>query len=183
MELDRAIGIVGWSGVGKTTLIERLIPAFATRGLQVSTVKHCHHVLALDAPGKDSDRHQQAGAVQTMLISSAGTIVVERTRRSPPSLEHALTTLADVDLVLVEGFRDYLFRRLEVWDASANRPPRAAEDGEIVALITDCPVAADFDRPVFRRDDVGAISDFVLRLLPRIVSFEKRDIERAVFVE
>ena len=179
MELDRAIGIVGWSGVGKTTLIERLIPAFAARGLQVSTVKHCHHMLALDAPGKDSDRHQQAGAIQTMLISSAGTVVVERTRRSPPSLEQALATLADVDLMLVEGFRNYLFRRLEVWDASANRPPRAAEDGEIAALITDCPVTAEFDRPVFRRDDVGAISDFVLRLLPRMAPFDKRDIERA----
>lgn len=168
MELDRAIGIVGWSGVGKTTLIERLIPTFAARGLQVSTVKHCHHALTLDAPGKDSDRHQQAGAVQTMLISSTGTLVVERARRAPPSLELALAVLSDVDLMLVEGFRDYLFKRLEVWDASANRPPRAAEDVEIAALITDCPVAADFDRPVFRRDDVGAICDFVLRLLPRM---------------
>jgi molybdopterin-guanine dinucleotide biosynthesis protein B len=183
MELDRAIGIVGWSGVGKTTLIERLIPAFAARGLQVSTVKHCHHGLALDARGKDSDRHQQAGAVQTMLISSAGTVIVERARRSPPSLERALASLADVDLMLVEGFRDYLFRRLEVWDTSANRPPRAAEDGEIAALITDCPVAADFDRPVFRRDDIGTISDFVLQLLPPIVLLDKRGFERAAFVD
>lgn len=183
MELDRAIGIVGWSGVGKTTLIERLIPAFAARGLQVSTVKHCHRLLALDAPGKDSDRHQQAGAIQTMLISSAGTVVVERMRRSRPSLEQALATLADVDLMLVEGFRDYLFRRLEVWDASANRPPRAAEDGGIAALITDCTVAADFDRPVFRRDDVGPISDFVLRLLRCRVSPQKRGIKRAISIE
>jgi molybdopterin-guanine dinucleotide biosynthesis protein B len=179
VELDRAIGIVGWSGVGKTTLIERLIPVLATRGLQVSTVKHCHHALTLDAPGKDSDRHQQAGAVQTMLMSSQGTVIMQRARDLPPPLEEALAALADVDLVLVEGFREYRFPRLEVWDACADHPPRAAEDREITALISDCPRPCGFDRPVFRRDEVWAISDFVLRLLPR-TSLTKAKYQRLV---
>jgi len=167
VELDRAIGIVGWSGVGKTTLIERLIPVLASRGLRVSTIKHCHHTLALDAPGKDSDRHQQAGAAQTMLISSGGTVIVQRARGLPPPLEEALAVLADVDLVLVEGFREYHFPRLEVWNACAGRPPRAVEDRGIGALISDCPGPPGFDRPLFRRNEVWAISDFVLRLLAR----------------
>ena len=165
MELDRAIGIVGWSGVGKTTLIERLIPVLASRGLRVSTVKHCHHAVTLDAPGKDSDRHQQAGAAQTMLMSSEGTVIMQRARGLPPPLEEALAALADVDLVLVEGFRDYRFPRLEVWDACAGRPPRAVGDRGIAAMISDCPGLPGFDRPLFRRNEVWAISDFVLRLL------------------
>ncbi|MGE0153500.1 MAG: molybdopterin-guanine dinucleotide biosynthesis protein B [Reyranellaceae bacterium] len=165
MELDRAIGIVGWSGVGKTTLIERLIPVLAARGLRVSTVKHCHHALALDAPGKDSDRHQQAGAAQTLLIAPSGTVIVQRARRAPPSLERALAALADVDLVLVEGFRDYRFPRIEVWDACADRPPLALVDRGIAAVISDCLVPAAIGLPVFRRDDIAAVGEFALRLL------------------
>ncbi|TNE36956.1 MAG: molybdopterin-guanine dinucleotide biosynthesis protein B, partial [Alphaproteobacteria bacterium] len=34
------IGISGWSGNGKTTLMIRLIPALTRRGYKVSTIKH-----------------------------------------------------------------------------------------------------------------------------------------------
>ncbi len=50
----RAIGLAGWSGAGKTTLIKRLIPEINRRGLGVSTVKHAHHAFDVDQPGKDS---------------------------------------------------------------------------------------------------------------------------------
>lgn len=183
MTLERTIGIVGWSGVGKTTLIERLVPAFVARGLRVSTVKHCHYALALDTPGKDSDRHQLAGATQTMLMSPAGTVIVERARHAPPSLAQALSAMTEVDLVLVEGFRDYDLPQLEVWDASADRPPRALKDRSIAALISDCPLPAGFDRPVFRRNDVAAVSDFVLRLLTPFALIKKGRFERAALVE
>ena len=49
----RAIGIAGWSGAGKTTLITRLIPELNRRGLAVSTIKHAHHNFDVDRPGKD----------------------------------------------------------------------------------------------------------------------------------
>ena len=50
----RAIGLAGWSGAGKTTLIVRLIPELNRRGLSVSTIKHAHHGFDVDQPGKDS---------------------------------------------------------------------------------------------------------------------------------
>ena len=56
------LGIVGWSGSGKTTLIERLLPALCLSGMRVSTIKHSHHDIVLDAEGKDSARHRLAGA-------------------------------------------------------------------------------------------------------------------------
>ena len=49
----RAIGLAGWSGAGKTTLIRRLIPELNRRGLSVSTIKHAHHGFDVDRPGKD----------------------------------------------------------------------------------------------------------------------------------
>ena len=50
----RVIGLAGWSGAGKTTLIVKLIPYLRERGITVSTLKHAHHAFDVDQPGKDS---------------------------------------------------------------------------------------------------------------------------------
>ena len=60
----RLIGLAGWSGAGKTTLMTRLIPEMARRGVGVSTLKHAHHAFDVDRPGKDSYEHRSAGARQ-----------------------------------------------------------------------------------------------------------------------
>jgi molybdopterin-guanine dinucleotide biosynthesis protein B len=48
----KVLGISGWSGCGKTTLIEALIPRLRGRGLTVSPLKHAHHDVNLDTPSK-----------------------------------------------------------------------------------------------------------------------------------
>ena len=60
----RVFGVVGWKNNGKTTLVERLVEHLAARGYRVSTVKHAHHEVDLDQPGKDSWRHREAGAAR-----------------------------------------------------------------------------------------------------------------------
>lgn len=93
------------SNVGKTTLIERLIPAIADRGLRVGTIKHTHHGFDLDHPGKDSDRHRVAGAAATVLVgpSSTATLLHDHPH---VGLDEAVAQLArHVDVVLAEGFR------------------------------------------------------------------------------
>ncbi|MCB0878667.1 MAG: molybdopterin-guanine dinucleotide biosynthesis protein B [Thermoleophilia bacterium] len=93
------------SNVGKTTLIERIIPAIADRGLRVGTIKHTHHGFDLDHPGKDSDRHRVAGAVATVLVgpSSTATLLHDHPRIG---LDEAVGRIAEhVDVVLAEGFR------------------------------------------------------------------------------
>ena len=48
----RVIGLAGWSGAGKTSLIVKLIPRLNVRGFSVSTLKHAHHSFDVDKPGK-----------------------------------------------------------------------------------------------------------------------------------
>ncbi|WP_290797492.1 molybdopterin-guanine dinucleotide biosynthesis protein MobB, partial [Halomonas sp.] len=48
------LGIAAWSGTGKTTLLEALLPRLAERGLRVAVIKHAHHTFDVDQPGKDS---------------------------------------------------------------------------------------------------------------------------------
>ena len=57
----RVFGIAGHSGMGKTTLLERLVPEIASRGLVVSLIKHSHKNIDIDRPGKDSYRLRESG--------------------------------------------------------------------------------------------------------------------------
>ena len=50
----RVFGVVGWKNNGKTTLVERLVAYLTAQGYRVSTVKHAHHEVDLDQPGKDT---------------------------------------------------------------------------------------------------------------------------------
>ena len=86
----RAIGLAGWSGAGKTTLIVRLIPELNRRGFKVSTIKHAHHGFDVDRPGNHSYEHRAAGAHE-VLVASANRLALmrelrgRRNRRSPAS--------------------------------------------------------------------------------------------------
>ena len=67
------VAISAWSGTGKTTLLKKLIPALCARGLRPGLIKHSHHNMDIDTPGKDSYELRKAGAAQTMVaVLSAG---------------------------------------------------------------------------------------------------------------
>ena len=117
----RVVAIVGRQGSGKTTLIERLIPALQARGLTVSTIKHTHHHdIELDVPGKDSHRHRVAGASEVIVASDTGWARIAASPE-PASLQILLGQLRPVDVVLVEGFKQLEWlRRVEVFRGHGN---------------------------------------------------------------
>eukprot|EP01034_Spumella_vulgaris_P010352 gene10352-13133_t len=137
----KVAGFAGYSGAGKTTLVERLIPALKARGLRVSVVKHAHHRFDIDHPGKDTFRHRQAGAFE-VVVASDRRLALMREFEQPAQLtvHHLLAELYEgVDWVLVEGFRESNLHKLEVWRAEAGHPARYPDDDFIVAIATDSP--------------------------------------------
>jgi molybdopterin-guanine dinucleotide biosynthesis protein MobB len=145
------VGVVGPSNVGKTSLLERLIPALAVRGLSVAAVKHSSHGFAADRPGKDSHRLYTAGAAAVALISREQ--LATFTRRAAGagedvSLAEALAGLpGGLDVVLAEGFSWEPIPRLVLRaDASEPPPPAHVENGEVIEIVT-LAVAADGGRP------------------------------------
>lgn len=63
------LGIAAFSGTGKTQLLTQLIPALKQSGLRVGIIKHAHHDIDIDKPGKDSYQIRQAGATPVVLAS------------------------------------------------------------------------------------------------------------------
>ena len=108
------LGFAAWSGTGKTTLLRRLLPILAGRGIRVGMIKHAHHDFDVDTPGKDSYELRKAGAAQ-MLISSRRrwALMVERPVDREPPLDEVLLELDQelLDLILVEGFKHERFAR------------------------------------------------------------------------
>lgn len=134
----KILGIAGYSGSGKTTLIEKLLPLLNADGLRVSVIKQSHHDIAVDAPGKDSWRHRQAGAHEVLLTSPHRWMLVGELRGAPePTLAKHLARLAPCDLVLVEGYRHAAHAKLEVWRRDNARPWLHPEDAQVVAVASD----------------------------------------------
>ncbi len=154
----RALGIVGRSGSGKTTLAAALIPLLRARGLRVSSIKHAHHQLQLDQPGKDSHRHAEAGAEQVLLAGPRGYALFGR--HAAPEPAELLRLLAPVDLVLVEGFKSYDMPKLEVHRPAAGQPPLWPAMA-VLAVASDVALPA-CPAPVLNLNDPAAIADFLL---------------------
>jgi len=131
------LGIVGWSGAGKTTLIVALLPLLRARGLAVSTIKHAHHGFDIDRPGKDSHRHRLAGAQEVLVASAERWVLMHENTGPEPDLDLLLKRLAPVDLVLVEGFKSHSGPKLEVYRPALGKAPMWPERPDIAAVASD----------------------------------------------
>ena len=159
----KVIGISGWSGSGKTTLVIRLLPMLNERGFSVSTIKHAHHAFDVDLPGKDSYRHRDAGAREVLISShNRWALMHEHRGDSEAGLTDLLARLTPVDLVLVEGFKDYPHDKIEIYRESVGKPLRAGSDPNVVAVASDRPLAG-LGVPVLDLDDADAIAEFIIR--------------------
>lgn len=168
--MSKVFGITGRSGMGKTTLLERLVPELTRRGLVVSLVKHSHKAIEIDRPGKDSYRLREAGCQEVLLLGRDRWALMHESRGAPePPLADLLARLSACDLVLIEGFKEGDFPKLEVWRAATGQPPLWPHWPGIVAVAHEGPWAADAAASMPQQQpqmlalaDTPAIADLVL---------------------
>ena len=157
----RVFGVIGWKNSGKTSLMERLVSEITGRGFSVSTVKHVHHAVDLDQPGKDTYRHRQAGATEVVLASADRFALMREHRGPEPDLRAVLARLAPVDLVLVEGYKRDSHRKVEVWRRETGHDLIQTGDPLVRAVATDA-TGLSLSVPVLDLNDTGAVADFIL---------------------
>jgi molybdopterin-guanine dinucleotide biosynthesis protein B len=151
------VAIVGKSSSGKTTLIEKLIVELKSRGYKVATVKHTHHKLAFDEPGKDSWRHAQAGSEAT-IISSPDKLVLIKPVATELSLEE-IARLAgeDYDIILGDGFKKSNVPKIEVHRKEVGPP--FATTKKLIAIVSDEPLKTKTRQ--FAIDDIKGLADLL----------------------
>jgi len=160
----KVFGFAGYSGAGKTTLIEQLIPRFVMQGLRVSLIKHTHHAFDVDRPGKDSFRHREAGASEVMLLSDRRWALMHELRGAPePTLEEQLARMSPCDLVLIEGFKDIAIPKIEVHRPANGKPLIYPESPNVVAFASDVKIELPASLPWLDLNAVDAIAEFILQ--------------------
>ena len=152
------VSIVGKSGAGKTTLIEKLVAEFKQRGYRVAVVKHGIGRVEMDQPGKDSWRFAEAGS-DAVVVSSPDKLALVRQVDSDTSLGEILRLLGNsFDLVLIEGFKKARSPKIEL-----TREEFGAEllcsVKELSAVVTDCDL--DIAVPQLPLSKVTEVADFI----------------------
>lgn len=132
------IGLAGYSGSGKTTLLTQLIDYLTELGINIAVIKHSHHQIELDKPGKDSFRLKQAGAKQ-LLLSCPNQVIIFARQTDHDSVDAQLARLQWelIDLVLVEGYRHSAIDKFEIHRPATGKPLLAPNDPNIFAIATD----------------------------------------------
>ena len=179
------LGFCAYSGTGKTTLLTKLLPLLKQEGLRVGMVKHAHHRFDIDHPGKDSYELRKAGAEQMLVASRKRMALVRETgdRQDEPVLEDALAMLApeDLDLVLVEGFKQADIAKIELHRPSLGKPLMYPDDPNIIAIASDEPLA--IPQQVITQLDLNdpvAIVRFILtRVLQKNTSSNRQEYQHA----
>ena len=150
-----AVCCMGWSGSGKTTFLEKLLPVLTARGLRVSVIKHDAHGFELDRPGKDTWRFRQAGAAAAAISGPNGWAVM-----SPEDISLAALRkkLPPCDLILVEGHKGSPLPKFEVFRAASGKP-LIPGGPELFALVSDD--ETDTDLPRFPLADAEGLADLL----------------------
>lgn len=160
--MPKLIGVCGFKNSGKTTLVEKLVRHLSGLGYKISTVKHAHHDFDIDHEGRDSFRHRKAGASEVVVVSQNRFAIMNELRGAePPSLDQVIAKLSPCDLVIVEGYKRDSHDKIEVRNLELNHPVLAGDDATVVAVAANGNVSANV--PVFSRDDVSALAQFILK--------------------
>jgi len=161
------LAIAAWSGTGKTTLLKRIIPELCARGIRPGLIKHTHHNMDVDKPGKDSYELRKAGAAQTLVASKQRWALMTET---PEEEELDLTWLVSrmdaskLDLVLVEGFKHESVAKILLFrQATGHCIDELAIDEHTIAVASD--IALNIDIPTLDLNNLDEIVEFIVAWL------------------
>jgi len=155
------LAFIGKPNCGKTTLIEKLIPALVDRGIRVGTIKHHHGDIQMDIPGKDTWRHKQAGAQAVLLSSPTGIGFVQDVAEDTPVEILAGRYFQNIDLILVEGYKWSTLPKIEIFRSSIYDEPIQDPGENLIATVSDVKIRPNL--PWFKPENIDELMLFILK--------------------
>ena len=145
------LGIIGYSGSGKTVLLCKLLQLCSGKGIRTAVIKHSHHDVDSaysdkDNPDKDSHKLRGAGATQAMLVTKNGGTLLHGTKvhatknhRTNNSLQSSLQHFDhdNLDIIFVEGFKFEKYPKIEVYRSGISEKLLAPSDPNIIAIAAN----------------------------------------------
>ena len=163
------LAIAAWSGTGKTTLLKRLIPELCAKGLRPGLIKHTHHDMDVDKPGKDSYELRKAGASQTIVASKQRWAMMTETPDEPELDLQWLVSRMDpdkLDFVLVEGFKYEPVPKILLFrQNSGHLVEELVIDEHTIAVASDVPIVTSL--PLLDLNNIPQIATFIASWLER----------------
>ncbi|EKO3870249.1 bifunctional molybdopterin-guanine dinucleotide biosynthesis adaptor protein MobB/molybdopterin molybdotransferase MoeA [Vibrio harveyi] len=174
------LGFAAYSGTGKTTLLEALLPKLTDAGLRIGMLKHAHHNFDVDQPGKDSHRLRKAGASQMLISSRNRFALMTETPESESEFDYLLTRFDEdkLDMVLVEGCKNIAFPKIELHREEVGKPWLYPNDENIIAIASDSG-ELDSDLPQMNINDLEAIAQFVIQYVQEAKAPKSKEKEAA----
>ncbi len=129
------VGFYGYSNSGKTTLVERLIREFVSKGKKVSAIKQSGHPVSMDTEGKDTQRFSKAGAQPVILASTIETDFIFNKPLVLQEIIELITTIDQPDIILIESVRDAEILKIRIGDIEIRENTIWTYDGNFDKLI------------------------------------------------
>ena len=175
------LGIAAFSGTGKTQLLTQLIPALKQSGIRIGVIKHAHHDVDIDKPGKDSYEIRHAGATPVVLASDRRiAVMIEKQAPQPSDPQQLLSYIEPetVDLVLIEGYKELTHDKLFLFRHEIKNRYQEIEDSvqeimnstNTIAIATDIQTDTLSEKLQARKtmldiNNIDEIKDFILNYL------------------
>ena len=157
----KVIGIIGWKNSGKTFFAQRIIKKLTQKGINVASIKRAHHDFDIDTPNTDSYLLRKAGSKQVIVSSSKRWVkITELDNKKEKKLEELLRELTNTDVVIVEGFKKELHKKIEIINHS-NENYLFNEIKNVIAVVTDKKLNTSL--PQFKKNEIDLIVNFILK--------------------
>ena len=156
------LAITAFSGTGKTTLLKQLIKIMKARGIRPGLIKHTHHDMEIDTPGKDSFELRKAGADQVMVFNQQRwALITETPQQSEPDLEFLISRMdpSSLDIILLEGFKHEPVPKIALWRGEEKPALAQLLDKHVIAVASDRDVSVEC--PLLDLNNPQQITDFI----------------------
>ncbi len=148
----RVFGVSGFSGTGKTTLVEAIVKSLVRSGNSVATIKSSKHE-AGPVEGTDTWRHKEAGASMTIFLGPG-----PKSDKLTDRIESdKMAQLSRYDFLIVEGMKSVNIPKFWcVGNTELNHDDIPINTQAIVSW-SERPAVVGLDLPVFIADEIDEL--------------------------